>query len=52
MASSVPPAHGHAAPTNAAPPSPAIPAVTIVANAALTVDPPVLTGSWRLPDRR
>jgi hypothetical protein len=52
MASSVPPSHGHAAPTNAAPPSPAIPAVTIVANAALTVDPPVLTGSWRLPDRR
>ncbi|MBI1302196.1 MAG: hypothetical protein GC172_00120 [Phycisphaera sp.] len=30
----------------------AIPTVTVVANTAVTVDPPVLTGSWRLPPRR
>lgn len=32
--------------------SPPIMPVAVVANAALSIDPPVLTGSWRLPGRR
>ncbi len=54
MGAPVPPAHAHAAHAHAhtpAAPVTAIPAITVVANTAVTVDPPVLTGSWRLPER-